>query len=371
MDNNATSSISHSAEWYREYGKSLIGSAEREKRSEGIHNIWKAYKLGDAEAAFIVGDMMLQGSLKPASGDREEQALMILCSAAGNGNVQARALLNSYCFKRYEGSQNNSIERKSGPLTDFEGKQIKIKRTGVMTPIDASLEYVDGVNRLTLSANILFLGDEVLDNPDGFKKAVLEGIMKWQGTYRVFGDQPLQVIVKLTDEPRLWDNVVVVPVTDEIGESVLKVTNAIGTKKSKERANSTILAKRSFAVAGVGKWSAKSRKLIYILSEDGKFDDFEEIKHVAKHEFGHALGLGDLYESSSDDLEGVQKGTYSELDGFSLTEKFYNLVMCDHHGPVSNNDIEMVVLAFWKNKAQLYQPGNFKGEISEALGKGN
>lgn len=45
--------------------------------------------------------------------------------------------------------------------------------------------------------------------------------------------------------------------------------------------------------------------------------------------------------------------------------------MCDHHGPISNNDVEMVILAFRENKMQLYQPGKLKGKLSSALGKGN
>jgi len=93
--------------------------------------------------------------------------------------------------------------------------------------------------------------------------------------------------------------------------------------------------------------------------------------HVAKHEFGHALGLGDLYQSIPDTLVGVEKGTYAELDSYAVTDKFYNLVMCDHHGPVSNNDIEMVILAFKENRMQLFQPMKLKGKISTALGRGN
>lgn len=83
------------------------------------------------------------------------------------------------------------------------------------------------------------------------------------------------------------------------------------------------------------------------------------------------LGLGDLYREEKAKLPGVKKGSYSELDGFYVSDSFYNLVMCDHHGPVSNNDVEMVVLAFWKNKKQLYQPKGIKGRVSEALGKGD
>ena len=116
-----------------------------------------------------------------------------------------------------------------------------------------------------------------------------------------------------------------------------------------------ITTKRSCATGGL-KWTVNSRKVICIQSFSGKFDDYEEITHITKHEFGHAIGLGDLYESSVDFLDGVEKGTYTELDSYIINDKFYNLVMCDHHGPISNNDIEMVVLAFRENKMQLFQP---------------
>ena len=370
MEDKQVQDINQSPEIFREIGKSLLNSTDPTQRSAGISNILKAYSGSDPEATYIVGELMLRGVLKPVTGDPEEHALSILCSAAQKGNIQARALLNSHCINRYSKEIQTSAP-KAGPLVDFDGKPIKIKRKGALTPIDAVLEYVDGVNILTLSANIKFWCDECLDDSDNFEKAVFDGIMQWQGEYIVFGNQTLQVIVNLTNEDRVWDNVIVLPMTDEISEAALKFSNAIGTQKNKERVNSIITSKRSFAVPGFRKWSTRSRKLIYILSENGKFDDFEEIKHVAKHEFGHALGLGDLYESRSDNLEGVSKGTYTELDGYYLTDKFYNLVMCDHHGPISNNDVEMVILAFRENKAQLYQPGNFKGEISKALGRGN
>ena len=45
-----------------------------------------------------------------------------------------------------------------------------------------------------------------------------------------------------------------------------------------------------------------------------------------------------------------------------INDKFYNLVMCDHHGPISNNDIEMVVLAFRENKVDHHTAEAFKSE---------
>lgn len=353
-----------------ELGKSLMNSDDTAERSTGIRYILKAYSANDPEATFIVGDLMLRGFLRPQSGNPEDCALDILCRAADGGNIQARMLLNNYCFKRYDESMSKLETRGDGPLVDFDGKRIKINRTGIMTPVDAELDYADGINVLTLSANIMFLCDDGIPNVQRFREAVLAGINEWQGDYKVFGNQALRVITEITMQDRLWDNVVVMPMTSELERSVRSTSEKIGTKKMKERTDSLITEKRSFAAAGL-RWSVNSRKIICIMSGDGKFDDYEEIKHVAKHEFGHALGLGDLYESSSDSLAGVDKGTYTELDGFYINDRDYNLVMCDHHGPVSNNDIEMVVLAFRENKSQLYQPGKFKGKISKALGRGN
>ena len=64
-----------------------------------------------------------------------------------------------------------------------------------------------------------------------------------------------KVVVRLTNEDRVWDNVIVLPMADEISEATLKITNAIGTQKNKERVNSIITSKRSFAVPGFRKCS--------------------------------------------------------------------------------------------------------------------
>ena len=69
--------------------------------------------------------------------------------------------------------------------------------------------------------------------------------------------------------------------------------------------------------------------MIIIASEDNKFYDYNEIKNVAKHEFGHALGLGDLYASEPDGLDGVDQGTYYELDGYYISNKNYAVFFCN------------------------------------------
>lgn len=255
-------------------------------------------------------------------------------------------------------------------LIGFDNKPIRIKREGILTPVDAVLENKDGENIFHLRLNLFFLDDD-LENCREFEQAVIAGIKKWEGDYTVFNGQPLKVIVDVSVEDRLFDNVVVTPLTEDLEEKITALTDAIPASKNKKAATDLLSEKRSFAVPGLGKWSVHSRKLICIQCKDGRFDNYAEIADVSKHEFGHVLGLGDLYKEEGK-FSGVEKGSYPELDKYYAGDRFYNLVMCDHHGPVSDNDIEMVILAFSENKMQLYQPQeNAKGKISEALGKGN
>lgn len=362
-----------SPEALRELGKTLYYSkdATADVKEVGLQYLLRAQKAGDPEAQYIIARLIFSGAIKPNVEKPIEHALSLLCSSANEGCAQARSLLNQYCDIRYDSIPGTSAKTPHiGGLVDFDGMPIHIDRKGVFTPIDARLERRGGENVLSLSTNLSILYSEELSRPKAFTKAVLDGIRLWEGEYTVFGGQKLRVEINITTEDRLFDNVVIVPVTGDMAAMMKTVSDTFASEEKKEQLDSMMTHKRSFAVAGL-KWSVTSRKFIYIQSESGKFDELEEIKHIAKHEFGHALGLGDLYESSSDQLGGVAAGTYKELDAYRITDKFYNLVMCDHHGPVSNNDIEMVVLAFRDNRMQLYQPGMIKGDISKALGKGN
>ena len=287
-----------------------------------------------------------------------------------SGSIQARRRLNEYCRERYESKVDTSKISNDGPLTDFDGKVIKINRKGLLTPIDAVLEYRDGKNILTFSLNVFIPDMGNIKNLDILKKAVDNGIREWEGDYLVFGNQKLQVKINITYEFRLIDSVIVIPFDSEIENASVDMLEKLPFREREKKMKDMFSSKRSFASLGF-KWTTKSRKLICIMSETGEFDDYYEMLHTVKHEFGHALGLSDLYESESDNLEGVEKGKFYELDGYYVKDNYYNLVMCDHHGPISNNDIEMVVLAFSENEIQLYQPFMKNKKLSKALGRGN
>lgn len=361
----------------RDLGIELWKTGFREKDAElkkdGIAFLQKAYKEGDNEAMAWVGFFLYSGILNAENGDSKDEAIRLLYIAASNDSLMARTFLNKKCTEQYEklirGRGFPNIT--SGPLVDFNGNRIRINKTGWSYPVDAVLEYVNGINRLTLSVNLLFVDEEV-SNPNAFEKAVISGIMEWEGEYQVFGGQKLCIDINVSQDSRLIDNVLVIAMTEGYSTLLQKGANIVGGKNAQRNIDLIINQKRSASVMGIKKWSVKSKKAIYIVSEDGLFKDYDEIKHVAKHEFGHTLGLGDLYFSPGDNLEGVEKGTFSELDGYYISENIYNLVMGDHHGPISNNDIEMVVLAFCENEMQLYQKQyGSAAAISKALGRGN
>ena len=360
-----------------EEGKLLFFAPDlsAEERSVGFKLIERAARLGDPEAMFLLGRFLIEGRLTVRGGDSFDAGMAWVCRAANGGYGAARSFLNRICDTRYSGLVRTKLPAPhTGPLTDFAGKRIKIRRAGLWTPIDACLEYVEGKNILTLSTNLAFMmEDGTVADEQAFYRAVFAGIRAWQGEYDVFGGQKLTVRVELTaDGGRLLDNLYILPLSNDLGRRVSDVWNRIGTEATKKRVNNVIDHKRSFAGIGLKKWSVTSRKIIVLQSESGRFDDYDEIRDVVKHEFGHALGLGDLYKSEVDGLPGVEKGSFRETDSYYLDASLYNLVMCDHHGPISNNDIEMVVLAFSRNRMQHYQPNKrLKGKISEALGKGN
>lgn len=369
MDSNNTMT----AEQKRELGKVYFYNrdADAEKKNLGLKLILEAHSMRDPEAMYIVALLILRGVLRAAVDNQDEHVLSLMMESANAGYIQARAFLNAFCEKRYrEHIGEIPALGKKGELTDFDGNIIKIDRKGILTPIDAKLEFVNGENVLTFTTNVSFVEYES-ELPELFYDAVIDGIKEWEGVYTVFGGQRLTVKVDITFDERLFDSVYIFPMTDDVNLRISQFWDKYGTKRIKKNVDSIIGDKRSAAGVGIRKWSVNSRKFIFIQSDDGKFDNYDELKHVSKHEFGHALGLGDMYRCESDGLDGVCKGSYFETDSYYVTNKIYNLVMCDHHGPISNNDIEMIVLAFSKNKMQLYQPGRLKGEISFALGKGN
>lgn len=358
----------------REAGKALYYNEDStcDERSQGVRLILEAYRANDPEAIYIVASLFQRGCVVSPGRDEAEVVFEMIARSANRGYEPARELLNAYCKENYSerfGDIKNPYAGAKG-LFGFDGEPITINRKGRRTPIDAVLVSEMGRNVLKISTNVRFIYAEDMPNQNSFEWAVIRGLLAWQGDYEVFGGQKLTVEIDLTLEQRLRDSLLIFPIAGDMASSIQSFTSKVTTGKRREQVNSIFLGRRSFAFSGLG-WRANSHKLIYVQSQNDRFDDYDEIMHVAKHEFGHTLGLGDLYSSSVDSLAGVARGTYPELDCYATGDREYNLVMCDHWGPISNNDIEMVVLAFKENRMQLYQPMRWMKRISSALGRGN
>lgn len=355
-----------------ELGQQLFYHSEpgSQAHKDGISLLVKAANLGEPEAQYIIGWLLTDGALRLNSGDSVAHGKRLLWESAKAGCQRARRCLDGVCTDQYKENRENKdiLAGYCGPLVDFSRRKIVINRTGLLTPVDARLIYKDGTNLLTLDVNLAYIVDEEA-NWDLLKRAVREGILMWQGDYTVFGGQNLTLKINLTEEKQLFDSVYIMPLTTESEATARKMAETIHTKAASENIKMLFDEKRSAAMTGI-KWSVRSRKLIYIQQPIFDQKSYKEVVHIVKHEFGHVLGLGDLY-CENGKLNGVFCGEYEELDGYHITNRVYNLVMCDHHGIISNNDIEMVLLAFSENQRQNYQEEKYGGEISEALGRGN
>ena len=80
--------------------------------------------------------------------------------------------------------------------------------------------------------------------------------------------------------------------------------------------------------------------------------------------------MGSVYRDIRKGMQGIHVTSQEDLKHHYLGYHRFNCVM-ESGGPVTNNDIEMVILAFYKEEYQQYQLVRGRGKISEAVGNGD
>lgn len=286
--------------------------------------------------------------------------------------LHADEALESFCAREYSGLMEKRGIRPVhfSHLIDHKGRYIEIHRSSRLCPVQAELTSEDGVHTLTLTVRLRFLIPDEIERDGEFMDRICEGIGAWSGTYEVFGGQELHVRVRIDESRGCGAKLWVLPVPDELREMIVELLKGLPGKNIK-RAMGLLRDKRSYALFSTVLWKVFAPKMIVMLKTADNTKDLNELSWVATHEFGHILGIGDLYADPESKLMGVEPGSFGELDCYALGNKRFYSVMCMHNAPIRNNDMEMVLLALTENRYQRYQKDKLGKRISPALGRGN
>ena len=255
-------------------------------------------------------------------------------------------------------------------IKGFDGKTISIDKKGLFYPVSMELYEKSGKNYLDICVRAFFattFEDEDLDIED-WKECIFRGFKEWGGEYTVFGGQQLTVTVTTIEAD--FPNIDTIPILCFSEEKAKEFIAQYAASSNSAEIEKILLSQRSFSttmIEGIVAWSSILPR--YIVLMPTAFDTAHVLQRTAKHEFGHILGLGDSYKDETLGYTGV--GMYHDILPYQLGQGGFNMVM-DNCGPVRNNDIEMVILAFFTNQFQEFQSHkNATSHISNALGRGD
>jgi len=221
-------------------------------------------------------------------------------------------------------NKNTNIEEDIPTLeSEYKINQDKITTSPV------KVEIVGNDIIIRVYAN--FKGADETVYPGGsktYEELAKEGFNKWAGTYNVFGrESNVSVIVVDSDEANLLNygqKFTNININDETG--------------------------RSHVSYGFGGWSITNSGKMTVYTRTGEGTNERqrtetEFSNTVAHEFGHMLGLDDAYG----------EGSRPEAD--ITAEIPSNDIMRSHWGTpvITDNDIEMLVLAWSNNEMQHYR----------------
>lgn len=236
-------------------------------------------------------------------------------------------------------------------------------RIGDKYPVNAVLDRTSYGYCLTLQAKVRFT--DLRWKKDGAslrqnKNKVLAGFRSWKGSYLLQSGETLAVRVYLQETKKRHGAVKVLFYDGGSlkGAEILAGKGKLGKKIARA------LRTPGFALAAwkPENWRPWKNAPVGIRTDMERFPADE----LSRHEFGHVLGLGDLYR---DPLLGLNGITGSAAEYFLSCRKQngrYHAVM-DDNGPVTDTDAEMMLLAQTSGRFQQYQKQNGKGTVSAVI----
>lgn len=347
-----------------------------ETYAEGLSELTDDIRIREAAAALEAGNTDAPRELAAGMKAGEDKLLLTarICEAAGDADgakrnyydavrryssSRARLALNALCSKLI--AEYSTGEVKTGELRDYDGNIVAFDRRDI--PVCARLIFDGQKSVMDIRLNIVQrnMADMSLTKP---ARAVIQGIKQWQGSYRVFGGYPLEIRISCTYELRRSKSLIINVLDDETTDSVGSMLSKLG-KRGKRGAEILNARRQSAAVIG-NTWRPSGVKYINIYEKD--LLSVPRCKYLLRHEFGHVLGLDDMYAEAADGRAGV-KEVYPDIEMLRIRGSIFNMVMCSADAPVTFKDAEMALLAYRDGEIQRFQPRNGKGDISRALRK--
>lgn len=284
----------------------------------------------------------------------------LLHYAASAFSEDAAAKLKEICEEEKRKLCPVTERDESEPLTDENGEEIAFDCSGKEYPVEAVLHRENGKTYLDLNAKIRFVyppAAKYRHFAHIFENAVRKGLKAWEGTYSVFDGHKVTFRVNLTEDPEADGKYV--PISPADRNDYYNIESSLPD-----------LSEDSFvrgAVFQQKQWSPSSDKNIVILNENQRYSFALSVEHVTKHEFGHVLGVGDVYNKRSGEIETVQPEIYRNLKPYFCGHNYFLTMDGSAAAPVSDLEAEMVLRAFLEKQYQSFitEPGREK--ISSAL----
>jgi len=236
-------------------------------------------------------------------------------------------------------------------------------RTGQRFPVRAVLCRTGKSLCLTLQAEVWF--SDLRAVRDGIsvrnlKNRILSGFRSWKGTYPLESGEMLNVQVFLRETKRRGGSLPVLL----LDRGTLRGAEVFAGKGKLGRKIRRGLRTPGFAFTGLRpqSWRPWKNGPVGIRTDMEKFP----VEEIARHEFGHVLGLGDLYRDPLLGLMGIAGKAAERFLPFRREDGRYHAVM-DDNGPVTPLDAEMMLLAQCGGRMQLYQKKSGRGDVSVLL----